>query len=76
MKLKDVQCNAKPNSNVKVSSSLTSIGKTVFVVIEQLSHDLNFITGKELYAVCSVECECAMFSSLSAQKTIFKSDKK
>jgi len=58
------------------TSSLTSLGKTVFVVIEQLSHDLNFITGKELSAVCSVECECAMFSSLSAQKTIFKSDKK
>lgn len=71
MKMKDIQSNAKPNSNVKVSymtaSLLTSLGKSVFVVIEQLSHDLNFITGKELFAVCSVECEYAMISSLSAQ---------
>lgn len=66
MKMKDIQSNAKPNSNVKVSymtaSLLTSLGKSVFVVIEQLSHDLNFITGKELFAVCSVECEYAMIS--------------
>lgn len=67
MKMKDIQSNTKPNSNVKVSfmtaSILTSLDKTVFVVIEQLSHDLNFITGKELFAVCSVECEYAMISS-------------
>lgn len=69
MKMKDIQSNAKPNSNTNVKMSymttslLTSLGKTVFVVIEQLSHDLNFITGKELFAVCSVECEYAMISS-------------
>lgn len=67
MKMKDIQSNTKPNSNVKASymtaSILTSLDKTVFVVIEQLSHDLNFITGKELFAVCSVECEYAMISS-------------